>query len=196
MERETLFRGLLLAIFIIMKFIRVFYQRRAGGVGFKDAQKRDPWDFPLLILFSVPLSVSVICWLFFPDTIDWARVESPAWHGWTGAAISICGLALYIWTHVALDKNFSFLLRVKKDHTLVDHGPYRKVRHPMYTSFQLLGLGASLMSANWAVAVSWLVIFGVFISLRTRKEEVMLLERFGAQYRAYMLRTGRLVPWI
>ncbi len=134
--------------------------------------------------------------LAVPGWIEWARVELPAGLRWLGCGVAAAATGYYVWVQWALGGNFSPLLRIKKEQTLVCEGPYARVRHPMYAAWQVLGVGASLMSANAFVAVSWLGVLGVYFAWRMRREEAMMLKRFGAEYRAYMGRTGRLTPWV
>jgi protein-S-isoprenylcysteine O-methyltransferase Ste14 len=77
---------------------------------------------------------------------------------------------------------------------LVTSGPYRRIRHPIYTAFLLI-LGAPLLlSANWLIGGAWLAMTILEVTTRIRIEEAMMLSRFGDQYRAYMATTGRLLP--
>jgi len=82
---------------------------------------------------------------------------------------------------------------VRDDHRLVTEGPYRRVRHPMYTALIGNMTGLCLLSANLLIVVPRLVQIFLLL-LRTRKEESMMLSRFGEEYRSYMGRSGRLFP--
>ena len=63
-------------------------------------------------------------------------------------------------------------------------------------SFLLMGLGQALLLSNWVVGLAGLIGFGVLFFLRVNKEERMMLENFGPQYRAYMERTKRIIPYL
>lgn len=77
---------------------------------------------------------------------------------------------------------------------LVTHGPYARVRHPFYAAFCLLLLGTALLVVH-PVTLAMLVLGVVQLRRTARREEVRLAaSRFGADYRRYMQRTGRLVP--
>jgi protein-S-isoprenylcysteine O-methyltransferase Ste14 len=78
---------------------------------------------------------------------------------------------------------------------LVTHGPYRWVRHPFYVTAGLLMISVTLLSANWLVGLSGLLAMALLV-LRTGKEEQMLIERFGEDYRRYAAKTGRFMPRI
>ncbi len=84
--------------------------------------------------------------------------------------------------------------REKLFYALVTNGPYRFIRHPMYAAIFLIGIGISLHSANWIVALAYLLpVTGMYL-FRISDEEEMMIEQFGDEYREYMRRTGRLVP--
>ena len=81
-----------------------------------------------------------------------------------------------------------------KEQALITSGPYRVIRHPIYTTFILI-LGSTLfISANWLIGLSWIGMTVLEIISRIRFEESLMLEYFGNQYREYMQRTGRLLP--
>lgn len=96
--------------------------------------------------------------------------------------------------HHFLGKNFSSELRIRPDHELVTEGPYRYVRHPMYTSFFVMMTGLFLLSGNWLICGSALLVLIFVMVVRTPREERMMEGRFGDAYRHYMARTGRYLP--
>jgi protein-S-isoprenylcysteine O-methyltransferase Ste14 len=77
--------------------------------------------------------------------------------------------------------------------TLVETGPYRYIRHPMYSAALLLVVAATLLTAHAVVAVGGLAMFAL-LAARSRLEEQRLVERFGSAYVAYQARTGRFLP--
>jgi protein-S-isoprenylcysteine O-methyltransferase Ste14 len=107
-------------------------------------------------------------------------------------------LALWVFrrSHKELGRNWSITLEIRDRHELVCAGPYALVRHPMYTSFMLMGAGQAFLLPNWVAGISGLIGFAVLFLLRVDKEERMMLENFGSQYRAYMERTKRIVPYL
>ena len=80
------------------------------------------------------------------------------------------------------------------DSELVDDGPYRLVRHPMYGGIVIAAFGWALATAS-APALLCAIIIAIFFDLKSRREEAWLGERF-AGYAAYRRRTKRLVPWV
>ena len=104
------------------------------------------------------------------------------------------GLWLFWRSHVDLGDNWSVTLEIDARHRLVTQGVYRFVRHPMYTSFLVSGLGQALLLANWVAGPAALVAVAVLVLVRLPNEEAMMIEAFGDQYRAYMRSTGGIVP--
>jgi protein-S-isoprenylcysteine O-methyltransferase Ste14 len=85
---------------------------------------------------------------------------------------------------------------VREQHALITTGVYRLVRHPMYTSFFLLGLAQLLLLPNWLAGASGLAGALILFAFRVAREERMMLETFGDEYRYYIGRTKRIIPWI
>ena len=104
-----------------------------------------------------------------------------------------CGLL--VWTFRSLGRNLTDTVVTRQKHTLVVHGPYSWIRHPLYASAALLTVAVSLIAANWFLFVTGVVIL-CLLMIRTRTEEENLVSRFGDSYRTYMERTGRFLPRI
>jgi protein-S-isoprenylcysteine O-methyltransferase Ste14 len=102
-------------------------------------------------------------------------------------------LPLIYWVFSSLGNNVTPTVVTRHAHTLVTHGPYRWVRHPLYSVGTLAFVGFSLLSANWFTLAA--LIFGMPVILRrTPLEEARLIERFGEDYTRYMQTTGRFLP--
>jgi protein-S-isoprenylcysteine O-methyltransferase Ste14 len=129
----------------------------------------------------------------FPASLDRAFIPAIAWLG----LLPLCGaLWLFRRSHVDLGRNWSVTLKVREDHVLIKTGVYRFVRHPMYSSFFLLGLAQMLLLPNWLAGASGLIGAGILFAFRVLREERMMLECFGDEYRSYMALTKRIIPWI
>jgi protein-S-isoprenylcysteine O-methyltransferase Ste14 len=115
---------------------------------------------------------------------------------WLGAAMFLAALWLFYKVHRELGRNWSDSLEVREQHALVTDGLYRYVRHPMYTAFFMWALAQALLLPNWIAGPAGLVGFGTLFLFRVGREEQMMLENFGDDYRAYMKRTARLIPGI
>ena len=115
---------------------------------------------------------------------------------WLGLFVAIAASVIFHLTHRALGRNWSISLDVREDHRLVTDGIYTRVRHPMYSAFWLWAIAQALLLPNWVAGFSGLVGFGILFFGRIAREERMMLETFGDDYRAYMARTGRIFPSI
>jgi protein-S-isoprenylcysteine O-methyltransferase Ste14 len=113
-----------------------------------------------------------------------------------GIAAGVGYLWLFYRTHRDLGENWSVSLDLRERHTLVTTGVYAMVRHPMYTGFWLMALAQVLLLPNWIAGPAGLIGFGVLFFGRVGREEEMMISGFGDEYRAYMRRTARVIPWI
>jgi protein-S-isoprenylcysteine O-methyltransferase Ste14 len=93
----------------------------------------------------------------------------------------------------SLGRNITDTVAIRKEHTLVTHGPYRWIRHPLYSFGFLLFVGFTLLTANWFIGLTGVCAL-TLLALRTPIEEAKLIEQFGDAYREYMKRTGRFLP--
>jgi protein-S-isoprenylcysteine O-methyltransferase Ste14 len=107
--------------------------------------------------------------------------------------LALLTLPLAYWVFSSLGNNVSPTQATRAGHQLVTQGPYRYVRHPLYTTGVLALLALALLTAMWSIVVAALPALA-FIVLRTPHEETRLIETFGDDYRAYARRTGRFVP--
>ena len=112
---------------------------------------------------------------------------------WVGVAGFGGSVIWLMWMFKTLGRNLSDTVVTRRDAHFVDSGPYRFVRNPMYTGVLMLALSLGLALGTWLLPVEGSVLFTLF-ALRTRTEEVFLIERFGDRYRGYMERVGRFFP--
>ncbi|MDQ0563931.1 protein-S-isoprenylcysteine O-methyltransferase Ste14 [Rhizobium mesoamericanum] len=151
---------------------------------------------------AVGLSAALLGLAFVPGFyVATGRPEAADYtaHLWAvilGAILFCMAMWVFRRTHKALGRNWSITLQIREKHELISHGPYALVRHPMYTSFLLMALGQAFLLANWVVGLAGVIGFAVLFFLRVDKEERMMLEIFGPEYRAYMGRTKRIIPYI
>lgn len=110
-----------------------------------------------------------------------------------GSLLCILGIGYAIWARIHLGRNWSPIPNVKEDHELITSGPYRLVRHPIYTGIILATLGTGLVIPIWFFV--FFIMTGNFI-WRVKKEEALMTKQFPDQYPEYMKRTWALVPWV
>jgi protein-S-isoprenylcysteine O-methyltransferase Ste14 len=129
-----------------------------------------------------------------PAWVAWADIPLPLWLRWTGLALGYGSLPLFVWIQASLGLNFNTTLHLREGHTLVTEGPYRWVRHPMYTALILFVIAWFLASANWLVGLPGVLGLAAILINRVDREEALMIEQFGDQYRAYAQSTGRFLP--
>jgi len=193
MLSEAPFRIALLVIFGLTVTVAAYHRHRASS-GEKISHKDEGYLFAIVLrLVGFVVWISTFAYLVYPPLVQWASVPLPVAVRWVGAvAGAICSPLMY-WTLSSLGKNLTDTVVTRKDATLVTHGPYRWVRHPFYVTTALLMGSVTLLAANWLIGVSSLLVLAL-LAVRTPKEEQMLIERFGQQYRDYMARTKRFFP--
>jgi protein-S-isoprenylcysteine O-methyltransferase Ste14 len=130
----------------------------------------------------------------FTSWLGFAHYRLPGLIPWCGTAIMAAALWLFWRAHVDLGLNWSITLEMRKEHELITHGVYRRVRHPMYTAIFLFAIAQGFLLQNWLAGWAGFVSFAVLYLVRTPREEKMMGEFFGESYREYMQRTGRLWP--
>jgi protein-S-isoprenylcysteine O-methyltransferase len=110
-------------------------------------------------------------------------------------ALTILGSAFAIWARSALGGNWSAAVTVKKNHSLVQRGPYQVVRHPIYSGCLLAMLGTAIVFGEVGCFVA-VVLALVAWWLKSRVEEEFMTQQFGDDYRSYQRSVKRLVPFL
>jgi protein-S-isoprenylcysteine O-methyltransferase Ste14 len=109
--------------------------------------------------------------------------------------IAIAGLVITIWARRTLARNWSASVTLKEDHELIRTGPYRFVRHPIYTGFLVMALGSALVPFSTRGFGGLFLIFAGFW-YKLRREEELMTAHFGNDYILYKARVRALIPWI
>jgi protein-S-isoprenylcysteine O-methyltransferase Ste14 len=112
-----------------------------------------------------------------------------------GLAIAFIGLAIAFWARYLLGSNWSATVQQKSEHTLITAGPYKFVRHPIYSGLLLMFSGHALIVGDWRAIIAVLIVF-VSFWFKLRKEERLMRTLFGEQYVRYLKVTKALVPGI
>lgn len=191
---ETNFRLIATAIFVIGITIGFYYRFKAQRVGGGVSRKEE--GTPILILLRVAglaTWLGLLAYLINPQWMRWASLPLPEWVRWLGVGLGIIALPLLYWLFSSIGLNITDTVATRSNHALVTHGPYRWVRHPLYSVGTLLFVSIGLLAANWFIMVSSLLALGMLM-IRLPKEEAKLIEKFGDEYRDYMKRTGTLLP--
>ena len=194
MNHDQLFRAILIGVFLVVLPIGIYYRLKSQAT----REKLDRRQEGLFILATLrPLAaafwIGLIAWMIDPGWMAWSSVSLPVWLRWTGVGVIAAACGLLVWTFRSLGKNLTDTVVTRHTHSLVVHGPYRWIRHPLYDSAALLTMAISLIAANWFLFLTGVGVFCLLI-VRTRTEEENLVARFGDSYRTYTERTGRFLP--
>ena len=174
--------------------IRMPHARRARRTPVARSD-RGPYEDALLLISLAGLGIVPLLYVAtgFPALAEYSFRPAQAWAGVTVAAAA---LWLFYLSHRALGRSWSVSLEVRQNHRFVMEGVYRRVRHPMYAAFWLWALAQALLLPNWVAGLAGMLGFGTLFFGRIGREERMMLESFGTEYREYMSRTNRIIPWI
>jgi len=112
--------------------------------------------------------------------------------------VTVLSIPFTLWGYRTLGKNWVHALEPskflqRKRETLVMSGPYQYVRHPIYFGAFTFIIAQALLAANWLLLLSALAVLTLFY-MQIGKEEALLIDRFGNEYREYMKRTPRFIP--
>jgi protein-S-isoprenylcysteine O-methyltransferase Ste14 len=121
-------------------------------------------------------------------------VTDDPWLEGIGLAIFVLGLALAVWARIYLGRNWGMPMSEKDDPELVTAGPYRRIRHPIYTGVILAMIGTTVaVSLYWLIAV---VLLGAYFVYSAVMEERYLAKLFPDTYPRYKQSTKMLIPFI
>jgi protein-S-isoprenylcysteine O-methyltransferase Ste14 len=110
-----------------------------------------------------------------------------------GCALCAAGVAFAIWARLSLGDNWGMPMTMREQPDLVTRGPYRFVRHPIYTGMTLAMLGSALVvPPYWTLVLA----FSIYFTYGARREEKDMLAQFPEQYAAYRQRTKMFVPFL
>jgi protein-S-isoprenylcysteine O-methyltransferase Ste14 len=195
MTNDLYFRIILAILFISFIVHRGYYSRRLAQPEVETVAKSDRnWLEVVASWLSLGGIIAVVIYIINPEWMAWSALPLPIWFRWAGVGMALSGFVLLQWAQNTLGKNWSDEPRLMKGQALITSGPYRWIRHPIYTAFLLILSSPLLISANWFIGMLWIGSTVLDVIARMKVEEELLLRQFGDQYRAYQMRTGRLFP--
>ena len=160
--------------------------------------KRTVWREPLAsrLLHIVPLTLAVLL-LALPELpiagLDARFLPRAAWLVWLGAALTAAGLLFCVWARRLLGRNWSGMVTLKEGHELITSGPYRWVRHPIYTGLLLGFAGSAIARGEWRGVLALLIVAAA-LWRKLKVEEQGMRQIFGDAYDAYSRRVAALIP--
>ena len=192
---ENIFRIFATIIFLTGIDISIYFRRKAD----KDTSEKVSYEdegramFLILRIGGLVLWLSMLGYLIYPSLLAWSKVGLPAWIRWLGVGMGITCVFLIYWMFSSIGTGITPTVATRKAHKLVTKGPYRWIRHPLYTFGTLFFLSFALIADSWFIAVMALLAI-TMLTIRLPNEEAHLIEKFGDEYREYIQRTGRYLP--
>lgn len=200
MTTEPVFRWAFLALLAALLAMRVYFMIRVRISGErllpdKGAVAREGGRgvFMVRVVGFIALLAFLVMYFLGAAWIGAFSFPLPGWLRWAGFALGLVSVLFWTWTQVTLDTQWSAQLQLTKGHHLVTRGPYARIRHPLYTAMLGWCAALSLLTANWIFVAVFLLLIGGLV-WRVPREEAMMIEAFGDDYRAYIQRTGRFFP--
>ncbi len=114
---------------------------------------------------------------------------------WMAAILCNAGLLLAIWARFILGRNWSGVVTLKEGHELVERGPYRFVRHPIYSGMFVMFFATALVQGHLAGFLGVLLTFASFW-IKLGLEENLMVQQFPERYAAYRRRSKRIIPFV
>lgn len=200
MDANQLFKWIFLLFFVALLAIRLYFGLKVRKTGTSSwavqdeaVEREGKCSLILRPLMFIALLVLVGVYVFCPKLPGWCFINIPDWLRWLGVGSGVVGLYFLIWVHQTLGRHWSTVVQLRTEHLLMTTGPYRWIRHPMYTALMFCFIGLSLISNLWILMVGVCLIMFFFYRI-TLIEEHMMVEQFGEQYNQYKQRTGRFLP--
>lgn len=188
------YRLALAAVFVAMTLAAAALSRRLGRPGADVPRSADgPVMATAIAIGGIGFYGSLLAFIAWPPLLAWSSIRLPAWARWAGLALLAMGAALALWARFTLGRSSTTTAVPAPDAELVTHGPYRWFRHPIYSAGLLIVPGSAAVTDSWLVLMIGAGMM-VVLDVRTRREEALLLDRFGDAYRRQMARTGRWLP--
>ena len=114
---------------------------------------------------------------------------------WFDMSLTAAGLCFTVWARTNLGRNWSGFVTLKKDHKLIRTGPYKFVRHPIYTGLLMAAIGSAFVASRPAAVVGVCLVLVAFL-IKIRHEESLLTQEFGYEYRTYKSEVAALIPFV
>ena len=200
MNENLVFKTIFLVLFILVLSIRAVFSIKQRHIGLsswsvnEDAVSNEGrWSLllrPVVFFFMLGL---IVLYVIEPSGLDWLFLPLPSLFRFGGVLLGTAGILLLVWVHRTLGIQWSTTLQFKEGHALITSGPYEFTRHPMYASLSLFFVGLLIISSFWPFIVLVVITLLFFIRIMKR-EESMMIDQFGEEYRVYMKSTGRFLP--
>ena len=194
MSPETKIRFTVSLILLVTFSISGYFRRKANLTGKDEISTKE--EGIILYIRSIGALIfylGLLAFLVYPRLIAWAQVDLPIGLRWAGVGLMAAMTPSLYWMFSHLGNNITPTVDTRDAHQLIESGPYKYIRHPLYTFGTISFIGGMLASANLLILLGAVLGLGA-IFLRTPIEEQKLIEKFGSSYQEYIARTGRYIP--
>ncbi len=148
----------------------------------------------------VALSLLVLAWyILLRSNREWttrALLPQNDLTHMAGVALCAAGVAIAIWARYTLGRNWSGVPTVKENHELITSGPYRFVRHPIYTGILLATLASAFVATGRLGGLVFFLVLAVMLHFKSLIEEKFMVESFPQAYPEYRRRTKAIIPFV
>ncbi len=195
MQAEYPFHTAFLLLLIVIVAIRMYNSGYADAASGVSQTMEGEGIFRILRpLLGAPMVAAFFAYAIWPPSMAWSQLALSSDTRWAGLIPFVLGIALLVWVHRHLSRNFTGTVQIRPGGAVVTTGPYAYVRHPMYWSFLLIAAGIFLLTANWFLGGGFLLIILLVMFVRMPIEEAQLIKAYGEEYVAYSKRTGKFFP--
>jgi protein-S-isoprenylcysteine O-methyltransferase Ste14 len=191
---EPLFRSFFAIILLTAVGLSGFFRRRARQSGAIPRSREGGAMLLLRLAFALPFYLAMVMYIVNPHWMAWSALPLPTAVRWGGVVVGLATLPLIYWVLRSIGRNISETVLTKTEHRLVTRGPYRWVRHPLYTVATTAFVSLGLIAANAFILALGLLIFVGVAAFIVPREEAELSAKFGPAYEDYRRRTGGLLP--
>lgn len=183
------------AVILLTAFAMSSFFRRRARQSETIARRREGWVMlTLRLALALPFFLALVGYIVNPRWMEWSALALPEAARWAGVVIGLAALPPLYWVFQSIGSNISETVLTKTEHRLVTHGPYRWVRHPLYTLATVAFLALGLIAANAFILLMATLLFAGLALFVVPKEEAQLLRAFGEDYLRYQCRTGPFLP--
>jgi protein-S-isoprenylcysteine O-methyltransferase Ste14 len=195
MERWTVWRMALIVLLSSLTAIRFHYKLKYHAFRFSPVSRAEGLlPGAIRVALGLPMAWAAVAACFFPAAFPWMSISVPTALRSVGCAVAITALCALVWVHRYLGPGFSTSVEPGRSSTLVTGGPYRLVRHPMYSAYLLYFVSLLGVSGNWVLGVSGAGVIVSMMVLRVPREDRILRKRYGPAYEAYADTIPKFVP--
>lgn len=187
------------ALYAVFAAVRVYYRSRPTVRERLEQRQREEVDRvgrPTGLAVSISVLgywASIALYIISPPWMRWSILALPAWVRWAGVFVGVVCLPFLVWIHHTMGRYYLDRLELRDDHKLITSGPFSRIRNPMYLVLCTFSTAMGLVT-SYLLNLLFSVLIIISLNWVVSKEEEMMIEKFGDEYRSYMKRTGRFLP--